>query len=119
MNKLKTKERRKSARLNAYHLVKYRLLDGDGGATVASIRDISSGGACLVTEADIPKGSVIQLHINFPGFSSPVPCLAKAAWTRKISRPLRNEIGLQFLEIEDLLRKEISQRVDFVLRRSG
>ena len=116
---LAKKEKRKFLRLNAYHLVKYRLdSQGEWQAALASIRDISAGGVCLRTEEKIPKGSILQLHISFPKLSSPVFCLAKAVWVKKIGKTNRFEIGLEFSKIEDLLRKEIIQRIDDVRRRS-
>jgi c-di-GMP-binding flagellar brake protein YcgR len=116
---LTIKENRKFIRLNAYHLVKYRLVSQkEWQAAVASIRDISAGGVCLRAEEKIPKGSILQININFPGLSSPLSSLAKVVWVKKIGKIDRFEIGLEFFEIEDLLRKEIMQRVEYVRRRS-
>ncbi len=119
MNMLEKKERRKFIRLEIYHLAKYRLAsEGDKSLTIASIKDISGGGACLKVKEDIPKGSVLQLYINSPHFSSPVPCLAKVAWVKKIGKTGKYELGLEFLEMEDLLRKGIIQGIDYARRNS-
>jgi c-di-GMP-binding flagellar brake protein YcgR len=113
------KEKRKSFRLNAYHLVKYRLVSQrEWQMAVASIRDISAGGVCLRTEEKVDKGGILQLRINFPGLSLPLSCLVKVVWVKKISKANRFEAGLEFFEIEDLLRQEITKRVDYVRRRS-
>ena len=116
---LEKKDRRKFARLNAYHLAKYRLISEDKNALIlASIKDISGGGACLKTCMEITRGSVLQVYINFPQFSSPVPCLAKVAWVKKIGKTGCYELGLEFLEIEDFLRENITRRIDYAFRRS-
>ncbi len=113
------KEKRKFLRLNVYHLVKYRLVSRGGWQeAIASIRDISAGGVCLRAEEKIVKDSIIQVSINFPHLSSPVSCSAKVVWVKKIGKANRFEMGLEFFEIEDLLRQEIAQRVDYVRRRS-
>ncbi len=113
------KEKRKFFRLNAYHLVKYRLASqGEWQTAAASIRDISAGGVCLRTEEKIAKGSILQLSINFPKLPSPVSCLGKAVWVKQIGKTNRFDIGLEFFEIEDLFRQAINQRIDYVRRRS-
>ena len=116
---LTKQEKRKFLRLNVYHLVKYRLTSQREWQTaIASIRDISAGGVCLRTEEKIAKDSILQININFPKLSSPLSCLAKVVWVKKISKANRFETGLEFFEIEDLLRQEITQRIDYVRRRS-
>lgn len=116
---LTKKEKRKFLRLNAYHLVKYRLASQSGWqAAIASIRDISAGGLCLRAEERIAKNSILQVSINFPRLSSPLSSLAKVVWVKKIGKTNRFEMGLEFFEIEDLLRQEIIQRIDYVRRRS-
>lgn len=117
---LTKKEKRKFLRLNVYHLVKYKLASQkEWQVAVASIRDISAGGVCLRTEERLVKNSILQMNINFPGFSSPLSSLAKVVWARKMGKTNHFEAGLEFFEIEDLLRLEITQRVDYVRRRSG
>jgi c-di-GMP-binding flagellar brake protein YcgR len=119
MNKLRENEQRKFARLKAYHLAKYRLVTEDKKELVfASIKDISGGGACLKTGVDIPKGSFLQIYFNFPYLSSPIPCLAKVVWGKRVGKANHYELGLEFLEIEDVLRQGIVQRIDDVRRRT-
>jgi c-di-GMP-binding flagellar brake protein YcgR len=116
---LAKKEKRKTFRLNAYHLAKYRLSSqGEWQSALASIGDISAGGARLRTEEKIARGSVLEMFINFPQLSSPVFCKAKVVWVKKIGKDNRFDMGLEFLEIDDLLRQEINRRIDYVRRRS-
>jgi c-di-GMP-binding flagellar brake protein YcgR len=116
---LEEKERRKFVRLNVYHLVKYRLVSQEEWQmAIAYISDISAGGVCLRAGEKIAKDSILQVSINFPQLSSPVFCSAKVVWVKKIGKANRFEMGLEFFKIEDLLRQEIAQRVDYVRRRS-
>ena len=118
-NMLTRKDKRKFLRLNAYHLVRYKLASQkDWQVGVTSIRDISAGGVCLRSEDRIPKDAILQIRINFPKLSAPLFCSAKVVWVKKIGKVNRFEMGLEFFEIEDLLRKEIIQRIDYVHRRS-
>ena len=116
---LEEKEKRKFNRLSAYHLVKYKLASQSSWQqATASIRDISAGGVCLRAGEKIAKGSILQILINFPKLPYPLSGSAKVVWVKRLGRSNRFDMGLEFFEIEDLLRKEISERIDFVRRRS-
>ncbi|MCX5700034.1 MAG: PilZ domain-containing protein [Candidatus Omnitrophica bacterium] len=107
------KEKRKYSRLAVYHLVKYRLVSQPKSELViAYIKDIGGGGVQLVTADKLAKDNVLQLYINFPHILSPVPCLAKVVWTKRIAKVNRHEAGLQFLEIEGILRQEMVKHID-------
>lgn len=114
------KQRRRYLRLNAYHLVKYRLISSsrkDESLLLSSIKNIGGGGACLHVEEYLPPLSVVQLHINFPGLSRPVPCLAKVMWIKRIGKSNRYKVGLQFLEIEEALRAEIIKHIGLAISK--
>jgi c-di-GMP-binding flagellar brake protein YcgR len=109
---VKPHERRKYRRLRAYHLVKYRpAFAQDKPLVLASIKDISAGGVCLVTKENLPTGSLLQVFINFLWLPAPVPVLAKVVWIKKPGRKQRFECGLEFSEIEEVLRKDIHGRI--------
>jgi c-di-GMP-binding flagellar brake protein YcgR len=120
MNRLKKNiEKRKFARLKAYHLVKFKqLTEPQGEPQIAAIRDISGGGVCLISDKELKSGSSIQLYINFPHISMPIPSLAKVTWVKKLPKSKKFESGLQFVEIEDSMRKEIIKSVEDVIRIS-
>jgi len=107
------KEKRIYSRLKVYHLAKYRVLSGNqkGEKLVVSIKDIGGGGICLLINEDLPISSVIQVYIQFPGIREPIPCLAKIAWKKYLRNLKRYKVGAQFIEIEDIARKEIIERV--------
>lgn len=108
-------DKRRTKRINEYHLVKYRLAFTPDKPLLANIKDISAGGARLVTEKQLPVGSLLQIYINFPWLNSPVPVLAKIIWVKKPGRRIRFESGLEFSEIEDIIRKDIHGRIENVL----
>jgi c-di-GMP-binding flagellar brake protein YcgR len=109
-------EKRNYPRLRAYHLAKYRLItDSPGGPIkLTSLKDIGGGGACMRSDERLPLTSLVQLYINFPRSSHPVPSVGKVVWIKEIGKTKRYEIGLQFMEIEDLVRKDIANRVNSV-----
>lgn len=120
MKEIEKKERRKFTRLRIYHLAKYRLLSEPEAKTakiLTSLKDISGGGACLRTKEKLLPSDIIQLYINFPQLPEPVICKAKVAWVKKLETINQYESGLEFLEINDSLRREIMQRVDFTVKK--
>lgn len=117
---MRNKEKRKYIRLRAHHLVKYRLLvDGQAASpfAIAPVQDIGAGGICFNTEEHLPISGLIELKINFPAVSTPIPSLAKIIWIKQKSRARRYEIGAQFVDIEQAIRKIIEKRIDSAVDR--
>jgi c-di-GMP-binding flagellar brake protein YcgR len=107
------KERRNYLRLDAYHLAKYRLISKSGQRPIiAAIKDIGGGGICLQTEEYLPISSVIQVYINFPKISQPIPTLAKIVWIRKMGKRNIYEAGVEFVDIEQIFRNAIVRSVE-------
>lgn len=117
---LRQKERRKFPRLSAYHLAKYRVISGAKGGqkVIVPIKDISGGGFCFLVDEELPVSTVIQVYIQFPGIAQPIPCLAKVLWRKYLKRIKRYRLGAQFIEIEEILRREIEKHIDDVYKRA-
>lgn len=119
MSKIQKKEKRTYLRLNVYHLVKYRLAsESPSHLITASIRDIGGGGICLQTEKELSVPSLVHLYINFPGLSRSIPSLAKVVWVRKLKKTNLYRAGIQFLDIQDVLRNEIIKEVESVFKKA-
>lgn len=117
---VKTKEQRVYPRLNVYHLAKYRLLSKPEGRLVeASAKNISGGGICLRAEEELPVSTVVQLYINFPHFSKSVPILARVIWKKKLKKTGIFEMGIRFVEIEEILHSEVIRRIEYILKKFG
>ena len=120
MNKIRQEERRKFLRLRAYHLAKYKLLvarEAHLHFTLASIKDLSGGGICLRTKEKVPVPSMIELQIKFPSLDTPIYTVAKVLWVKQIKRHKIYEIGTQFVEIEESMRRIIDSQAKFVEER--
>ena len=115
------KERRIFIRLQAYHCVKYRLLSAASKEatpfTAATVRDIGGGGLCLRTEELLPKSALVELKINFPHITTFIYAVAKVIWIKQRDKIRRYEIGVQFMEIEELMRKIIDAQVKRVYEK--
>ena len=115
------KERRKFIRLSAYHCVKYRVLSTTTtektSFTSATVRDIGGGGICLRTEEHLSRSALVELKINFPHIITSIYAVAQVIWVRKRGKLRRCEIGLQFMEIEELMRKVMDAQIKGVYTR--
>jgi len=105
-------EKRKNFRLNAYHLVKYRVSNAlDKQLILASIKDISATGARLLVKEELPNLSQVEVLINFPWLDTPVSVVAKIVWVRILGRTKQFECGLEFVNLDDKIRKGIHERI--------
>lgn len=122
---MRKKEKRQFIRLKAYHLVKYRplLAEKESVASVlAAIRDIGGGGICLRTEECLPVSCVIEVRINFPNIATSIFALARVVWVKQRNKSRRYEIGAQFINIDEEVRKTIEDQVrsvDKIFKKTG
>ena len=119
----KPKERRAYTRLDAYHLVKYRIISTaaieqrEQQAILSSAKDISAGGLRLRTKEDLPVSTVLQLSINCPLIPQSKPYLAKVVWARPLGKTKLYEIGVHFIDIDKNLQEEFQQNIAFVIKK--
>ncbi|MCM8799407.1 MAG: PilZ domain-containing protein [Candidatus Omnitrophica bacterium] len=117
---MRLKNRRKYVRLEAYHLAHYKVvfngLEKEDLSSLARVRNISAGGCCLRTDKFLPVGSILELKINFPHLENPVFALSKVVWTRQIGKTGRYEFGIQFIEIDENLRKFIDEHINSIFK---
>lgn len=117
---MQKKEERQFGRLGAYHLVKYKAVTQEGeesAPVLATIKDIGTGGVCLRSEEYLPVSTTIELKINFPHLSTPIFALGKVIWIKQRKKGKFYEIGVQFFEIEESMRKIIDEQTKSVYRR--
>ena len=114
-------DKRKAPRLKAYHLIKYKLLSDEENrqeAAISNIKDIGEGGVSFKIDEPVVIGNMMELKVQFPPLSAPISTLAKVVWVKKLPRlnkydkSDKYEIGVQFLSIEDNMRKTIAEKID-------
>jgi len=107
--------KRKTSRLNAYHLVKYRIMSKPNSPLVlTNAENISGGGVCIHTQEIIPVGETLQVYINFPHMDHPIPTVAKVMWAKRLKSQESYQIGVSFLEIEEMVRQKVINHLDIV-----
>ena len=79
-------------------------------------RNISGGGVCFETEAQVSPGDVLEIQINKPidgglGAILPIHVDARVTWIEQV-KPGKYKLGLQFVDIDEKYRKEIIRNVE-------
>lgn len=99
------RERRKEYRVPEENRIVLSLLQEgrDGGATArltCLTRDISPGGACLVSGVFVPEGTRVRLEIALTGSRRLVRGTGTVRWVNRLFEDDVFEMGLEFAEID-------------------
>jgi len=85
--------------------------------SLASIKNISEGGLCLLTEAEHGAGQKLSLEFGLPGDPRPILGTGVVRWVELLDIPqgkFNFRVGIQFEEIDDERREEIRK---FIVKR--
>lgn len=137
--KLEKIQRRQHYRLDCLHSVEYRIVDENAPANSpgpvrnntpkpefrkAVTRNISGSGACIVTEENVPRNSVLELFIKMSS-SQPVKAICKVLRSMEIeiSKGKKYELGVHFMEMsprdQDFIIKYIFEQQRLLLKKEG
>jgi c-di-GMP-binding flagellar brake protein YcgR len=105
-------DRRKYPRVNAN--VNYSVEDVVLSEKMESTKNISAGGIAFFAREQVKVGSVLVLEMDLPDMSI-VKTKARVVWREPIKIPEDSsiccELGVEFLEVDDAVRKKISKYV--------
>ena len=85
--------------------------------SMASIKNISGGGLCLVASNKINLGQIIQVEFVLPLDKSNIIAKCEVVWVDKFAEPeghYKYELGVKFVEIDKQQQKNINR---FVVQR--
>lgn len=78
-------------------------------------KDISGGGVRLITDEELPKGTVLELKFQLPDVHSPtvITVLGEVVWTQKIQEEGKTKYasGVAYVNIAESERRKIIQYV--------
>ena len=104
-------ERRRWPRLRVYSPVKYRFLKEERFQCCITC-DISEGGAGLLLDNPLPRGTCLYFQIKLHDMPHPASGIARVVWASKDAFSEKYRAGLEFLEISGASRNEISVFVE-------
>ncbi|MFH1664563.1 MAG: PilZ domain-containing protein [Candidatus Omnitrophota bacterium] len=105
-------ERRISIRLTSHHLVKYKVLDKR--EELSFVKNISKGGVLFHSKEDLAPGSMVELMINYPGYSQPIKATAKVLRARPLKKVGGFDIAAEFVSINEDAREFIREKIESV-----
>ena len=96
------REQRKEVRVPGEDKVLLSLVRDEGFAanTISLTRDISPGGACLVSAVSVPEGALIRLEIALTGSRRLVRTTGTVRWVKRLFEDGVFEMGVEFAEID-------------------
>ena len=106
----KGEDRRKYIRLDAHHLLKYKVIEKEE-EQLSFIRNIGAGGVCFVAKEIIPPEKVIEIVISFPGFSHPIKATARIVWNKELKKLGGFETGAEFINVDEDARDFINKKI--------
>ena len=111
-------EQRRSPRIARSFMVRYRVtVPQDTVWLVSPLRDLSSGGARLLSERSLVVGDQMELQLILPMAPQPVPLKARVAWVKPA--PLSTvEIGVTFDPQDAGVQQTIDNAVTYFLRKA-
>lgn len=115
------RERRREERIPEEDKVVLSVLsDGPDAGTAAPrislTRDISPGGACLVTDASVPVGTRVRLEIALTGSRRLFTGTGTVRWVNRIFEDSVFELGVEFAETDP---ESIGAILEHVYGRAG
>lgn len=84
--------------------------------SMASIKNVSVGGICLLSRETAPEGKIVELEFSLPGIHT-IRAHAKVMWADKLNAPdsvFQYMLGLSFEKIDEEKQKKISR---FIIAR--
>lgn len=114
---MKDEEKRRFPRVDVKSPVKFRIPTAKMDISMASIKNISGGGLCLLTNTTLKNGQIIQLEFGLPSDHATVIAMGEVAWVTDVAEPglkYKFQIGVSFIEIDKQKQKDINR---FVITR--
>lgn len=113
------KNKRQFLRLNAHHLLKYKILgEEQKEGALSFVRNISAGGVLFHSSEYIKPASTLELTINFPQSHESVKIKVKVLRVRELKIMKGFDVAVQFLNLNEDLKKIINRNIEGVFHRT-
>lgn len=85
--------------------------------SLATIKNISGGGLCILTEKKLDMGTTLSLEFQLPGDTAPIIASSVVRWIETLDMPVSNykyRVGIEFRDIKKSQQEKINK---FVINR--
>ena len=105
------KEQRKFVRIQAHHLLKYKVVGSEEiPRAISFARNISAGGVLFYADKKIPPGKLVELDINLPEHPT-IKVVAKVVRVVPLKKIGGFEMGAEFINIDEEDRKFMDEKI--------
>ncbi len=112
----KIPEKRKYVRISLPYITRFRVKPCDGEAsdnwTRADTVDLSFGGVCFYSRANLEVGTILDLEIGFSHLFSPVICVGRVIRVKSHLDTSKTSYAIEFNEISELMKVMISKSLE-------
>lgn len=113
--KMLSEDSRVHRRLRSFCLIKYNLVNNPAHKkTVTNARDISAGGVLFTSDANFPKGSMLEMDIYLPPLKNFFTAMANIVDTTKIKGTKQYWARARFTAIDPEDKKRIQAYVEHI-----
>jgi CheY-like chemotaxis protein len=113
----KDKDKRRFPRLDIKTPARYRIPTKKMDISMGTIKNLSAGGMCLVTDDHLRKGQIIQVEFGLASENTLIVAKCEMMWVHKIENSesrFKYQYGARFIEIDQEQQEKI---VRFVVNR--
>ena len=118
-------ERRKFTRVEKEIIVRYKILSTPEKQLDAKTKNLSVGGACLITRDKMELETVVAMEIKFPQMREPILTTARVVWCSESklgpspAGHRRFDNGIEFTQISEADRQQIIKHVESELEKEN
>jgi len=103
------KERRRFLRVNARLPLQFKDIQRPMEVYSGTLtKDVSEGGVCFSSVDFLSVFTRLLVEVSVPSFARPVKAISKVAWIQKQPRGNQYIVGLQFLDMTEEDKKQLS-----------
>lgn len=117
-------ERRRYKRIRKHFIAQFQAMDegekkNDASWEMVTLQNLGAGGALFNYDKRLQKGSLINMHINFPLLSNPIRSIAKVIRIQESDASPVFGIAAVFIEIAEEQKKIIRAAEEFYAKKPG
>jgi len=103
-------------RIKLGNIIRYKIdSSGSSNYQIANLRDVSGSGILFLSKAELSRENMLSISINFPGLD-PIETKAQVVRVRR-TKAGEYEIGAHFISIDEQKRRDLSRRIEFILKK--
>jgi len=110
-------ERRKHPRVAGRFSVSYRVIEKPDEIDISQTKNLSLGGMLLTTNRAFAPGTQLALEMRLPFTRKPIILIGRVLESHEVTKDLIYDTRLEFIAIDEQHQKNLSQTLNFYLKK--